>query len=274
MNTRYPNFSRNLRIACDQYSSVAEVCRSLEINRQQFNKYLSGQIHPSRHNLKRICEFFKINEKQFDLNAIEFKACIAKTGKEATNTTGNPVEQVIDSLPNSIDELARYEGYYYSHFHALGYPGSVIRSLIHVYRSGERFYTTSIEHLWNKEKKHTRHHRFKYNGVVLYLADRIFITEYETLAKKTVCQTILFPNYRYALDTLSGITTGVGSLHSHPPKSTRIEWQFLGREIDLREAINGCALYDSDSKAISLEIRERIDNTFSPNEHMLTARDQ
>ena len=42
------NFSINLRIICDQQISVAHICRKMEINRQQFNKYLSGQIYPSK----------------------------------------------------------------------------------------------------------------------------------------------------------------------------------------------------------------------------------
>ena len=39
------NFSTNLRSICNEQISVAHVCRKMEINRQQFNKYLSGQIY-------------------------------------------------------------------------------------------------------------------------------------------------------------------------------------------------------------------------------------
>ena len=58
------------------------------------------------------------------------------------------------------------------------------------------------------------------------------------------------------------------------PKSTRIEFQYLGQDIDLRQAIKGCGLFDIDSQLISPEIRERIDNQILPHEYMLTARDQ
>lgn len=37
------NFARNLRLLCSYYKSIAEVCRRLEINRAQFNRYLSGR---------------------------------------------------------------------------------------------------------------------------------------------------------------------------------------------------------------------------------------
>ncbi len=40
------DFSQNLRLLCRYYKSVAMVCRSLDINRQQFNKYLGAQAAP------------------------------------------------------------------------------------------------------------------------------------------------------------------------------------------------------------------------------------
>jgi hypothetical protein len=47
-------FAENLRLLCSHYASVAEVCRRIGINRQQFNKYLSGASTPSLHSLRRI----------------------------------------------------------------------------------------------------------------------------------------------------------------------------------------------------------------------------
>ncbi len=243
------------------------------MNRQQFNKYLSGQINPSKHNLSRICLFFKLSEDQFRLTPVEFKQLLVETTGPGEDTKPGAIEQIIDSLPNAVDSLSRYEGYYYSHFHALGFPGSLVRSLVNIYRDGDRFYSKNIEHLWNKEKGASNHHRFKYRGILFYLADRIFITEYETLTKQVICQTILFPSYRNAIDTLSGITTGVGSLNSHMPKSTRVEYQFLGKQIDIREGLQGCGLFDIDSETISQDLKHRIDNEILPHETMLTARD-
>ena len=268
-----PNFAVNLRTLCNRYRSVAHVCRSLEMNRQQFNKYLSGQIFPSKHNLGRICHFFKLSEDQFKLENVKFEQLLGKSSDSEESSMSGAIEQIIDSLPNAVDFLSRYEGFYYSHFHALGFPGSLVRSLVHIYRDGDRFYTKNIEHLWNKEKGAHNRHRFKYRGILFYLADRIFITEYETLTKQAICQTILFPSYRNAIDTLSGITTGVGSLNSHMPKSARVEYLFLGKQIDLREGLQGCGLFDLDSETISEDIRHRIDNEILPHETMLTARD-
>ncbi len=271
--TSKPNFAVNLRLVCDQYRSVAHVCRSMEMNRQQFNKYLSGKIYPSKHNLSRVCHFFKLTEEQLNLQPSAFDQVVAEIFQSKGDPGVSEIEKAIDSLPNSLEVLARYEGYYYSHFHALGFPGYLVRSLVHIYRYRDRFYTRNTEHLWNKEKDDTHRHRFKYKGIAMYLGDRIFITEIEMLTKSAVCHTILFPSYRNVVDTLSGITTGVGSINSHMPKSTRVEYQFLGKQVDLKDKLRGCGIFDLDSELIDSDIRERIDNEMTDQKFMLTARD-
>ena len=69
----HENFYINLRIICNQQISVAHVCRKMEINRQQFNKYLSGQIYPSKFNLNKICQYFQLSEEEFNLKSSEFR---------------------------------------------------------------------------------------------------------------------------------------------------------------------------------------------------------
>ena len=266
-------FAANLRLICDQYRSVAQVCRSLEMNRQQFNKYLSGQIYPSKHNLARICKFFKLTEAQINLDTEQFRQTVSESHQGPADTAGNLLEQAVDSLPNSIEALQRYEGFYYSHFHALGFPGYLVRGLVQIYRHQNRFYTRNIEHLWKQESNDTSRRRFKYRGLALYLGDRIFITEHEVLMKNAVCHTILFPSYRNVVDTLSGITMGVGSINSHMPKATRVEFQFLGKQVDRREVLRGVGLFDLDSDLIDREILDRIDNELTDQQYMLTARD-
>jgi hypothetical protein len=41
------NLQKNLVLLVESCSSVAGLCRTLDINRQQFNKYLAGQHAPS-----------------------------------------------------------------------------------------------------------------------------------------------------------------------------------------------------------------------------------
>ena len=212
----------------------------MNLEKEDFNKIFATRSHGV--SLR--------NNEQYDLNAF------------------------VDSIPNSLELLERYEGYYYSHFHAMGYPGYLVRSLLRVYRYENQFYTKSIEHLWDKETGTSTRHRFKYRGLMLYLADRMFLTEYETLNNQAVCHTILYPSYRSSIDYLSGVTTGVGSFSAHLPKAARVVFQFLGKSIDIKPALKGCGLFKIDSPVVSDEIRSSIENDISDDEFMLTARGQ
>ena len=87
----HENFSINLRIVCDEQISVAHVCRKMEINRQQFNKYLSGQIYPSKHNLNRICQYFQLLEEEFNLKSSEFRQIARSNGFVSLPHTSNEI---------------------------------------------------------------------------------------------------------------------------------------------------------------------------------------
>jgi transcriptional regulator with XRE-family HTH domain len=55
-------FAANLRGLIAQKDSIAHVCRELTINRQQFNRYISGETLPSDDNIAKIAAYFKISE--------------------------------------------------------------------------------------------------------------------------------------------------------------------------------------------------------------------
>lgn len=53
--------SANLSRLCEGEQSIAAVCRSAKINRQQFNRYLSGDAIPNERNLGKICGYFGVS---------------------------------------------------------------------------------------------------------------------------------------------------------------------------------------------------------------------
>lgn len=56
-------FGRNLRHLAKDYPSISELARQLDINRTQFNRYLSGESFPRPDVLDRICRFFDIDAR-------------------------------------------------------------------------------------------------------------------------------------------------------------------------------------------------------------------
>lgn len=56
--------SVNLARLCEGKGSIAAVCRATQINRQQFNRYLSGETVPNKRNRERICRYFGVAERE------------------------------------------------------------------------------------------------------------------------------------------------------------------------------------------------------------------
>lgn len=56
-------FGRNLKNLSSSFSSVSALCRSLGINRTQYNRYLTGESFPRPEILYRICAFFDVDAR-------------------------------------------------------------------------------------------------------------------------------------------------------------------------------------------------------------------
>ena len=52
--------ANNINRLVKERGNISAVCRRLGINRQQFNKYLTGQHLPSQVNLNAICDYFGV----------------------------------------------------------------------------------------------------------------------------------------------------------------------------------------------------------------------
>jgi transcriptional regulator with XRE-family HTH domain len=56
-------FANNLKLLTEHSKSIAALCRDLQINRTQFNRYLSGETHPRPDILDRICRHFQLDAR-------------------------------------------------------------------------------------------------------------------------------------------------------------------------------------------------------------------
>ncbi len=90
-------FGQNLRIQCEKFGSIAEVCRGTALNRQQFNKYLRGENLPNARIRRRLCEFFNIPEEEMFESPDGFKP-EAKEGIYAADGTLKPSQDTLKSL--------------------------------------------------------------------------------------------------------------------------------------------------------------------------------
>lgn len=261
----------NLAFLCSYYPSIAAVCRHLDINRQQFNKYLSGQTWPSRRNMRRICDFFGVSEGELLMDHQRFAEIVGLKRRPAMSRAPTDLLSHIESLYQNSGDLGRYVGYYFRYFYSFGHAGRIIKCLVVVYEKDGRYYWRSIERLKLDGRYGTK--ITKYTGAMFLLGDRIFVLEYETLLRSSITQLILYQSYRTSLTYLMGIQTGMPLLRGRKPAASVVLMEYIGRSVDQRKALRACGIFEEDDPAIDRGIRTLIANRIVGDSYVLETDD-
>lgn len=258
------NLAANLKYLCNQSRSVAAVCRSVEINRQQFNKYLNGTTFPSPHTLSRICSYFRVDETEIVLPPSEFLSIVRDV---PANIQQGPLSA---SDLQSIERLRRYIGYYHAYYRSPAYPGLIVRSVSNLIETENGNFDHTLErHITDK---HDMPGSFvcKYRGPVVLNSERIYIYHNHSISHDVRSLVILYPSHRPTIKLLSGVFVSVSGGPGRQPFASRVVYEFLGKEIDLRTVISQAGVFSSDADEIPYAIRMRLDNSTSdPNGIMM-----
>ncbi|MEH6577189.1 MAG: helix-turn-helix transcriptional regulator [Amphritea sp.] len=269
------NFADNLRLLCNYKKSISEVCRELEVNRQQFNKYLSGKTTPSGNNLRRICDYFGVEEHEIVLPSEEFEQIIrVRPSSDLSGTVQNrPEYRYIDKLmERSTIDLSKYEGSYYIYYYSTSFPKQILKGYGIIFKEDGRFFIKWIEHLSQKDKSSHNDFIYKIKGMVTGLGNRIFISGYEEVLQNEMVHVTLFPTYKNKVSLLSGLMLGVSGTDSREPVCQRIVMSYLGKNFNHRQAIKECGVFAEDSPEIEEQIRNHIRNELDPEERVFYAR--
>lgn len=265
------DFADNLRLLCGYYRSIAEVCRLMSINRSQFNKYLSGSTLPSKFILRTICDFFGVEEYEIFLPHQQFAQIIQVRARQQAKERPRTYAEHIDKLQQrSQGRFEPYLGYYFEIYYSMAFPGNILRNLVYIEQRDGEVYYQRIERLRAPDGSSKVFHS-RYLGCGFFLADRIFLSDYESLAGNELTQTILYPTYKSRVSRLSGLRLGVAASDQHEPACVRVIYEYLGRRVDLRRALRRCGLYPDHSMEIDPQVREKIDNRARDDKNLFLA---
>ncbi len=255
------DFSENLSLLCSYYHSVSEVCRRLGINRTQFNRYLRGDTRPSRQSLRKICDFFGVEQHEIFLPPHQFSQILQVRPTRSQNNEPPPYTSHVEQLQRlSAGELSKYTGYYFEYYYSMSYPNAILRSLVQFNQDSNGTYYTRVERL-SRENSSERGFRCRYNGMAFFLGGRLFLLDYESLTQNEISQTILFPTYKSRTTYLTGLKLGAAAESRRLPTCTRVVYEVLGRDINIRAALRLCGLFDQGSSAIADDVKSLIENT-------------
>lgn len=253
------SFAENLNFLCGFYPSIAEVCRRMGINRQQFNKYLSGHFRPSRANMRLICDFFGVTEAEIFLDAVDFQKLLGVRKRPTTREELEGPLAHVDKIFRSSQSLDRYIGYYYRYFYSFTYPGMIHKSLFSIAVQDRYYYTKNVELI--REPSNKRLVKInKFLGIAFHLGERIHLTEYEALQCNSISQTVIYPTYENSVRMIYGIQTGAPHKKGRHPAASKVLFEYLGTEIDARKALSRIGLFEPQDAEIPEGIANLIQN--------------
>lgn len=246
----------NLRTLCDRHGSVAAVCRKINVNRQQFNKYLSGVHRPSAANLRIIANYFGLSVPILFSDPDEFRTLVdgnffhamssARQLPEFSNFVSN---MIVENKAQQDDILGVYDRYQYSSI----YKGFVLRSAFCVYRNNEFLQHYYIERFPSFDDPGKIEYVFKYYGFSFPIADRLFTADFEGIQSNELTFGVYAQVKRNAKKFMFGISSGIAATVFRQPYSTKVALHYRGPGLIRREHLRETTVMDRNDPRIPRE---------------------
>ncbi|MBB4235931.1 XRE family transcriptional regulator [Rhizobium sp. R635] len=249
-------FAANLRTLCNQQGSVAAVCRKIKVNRQQFNKYLSGSHVPSAANMRIIANYFGLSVPILFSDPEEFRTLVDGNFFHAMSAARQLPEfsrfvstmLVENSVPDS-DLIGVYDRYQFSSI----YKGFVLKSAFCIYRSNQFLQHYYVERFPSFDDPKKMEYVFKYYGFCFPIADRLFTADFEGIQSNELTFGVYAQVKRNSKKFMFGISSGIAATVFRQPYSTKVALHYRGPGLLRREQIKGITVMDKNDPAIPRE---------------------
>lgn len=255
------NFGANLRFLCERQGTVSNICRKIKINRQQFNKYLSGHHLPSLQNQRLIANFFGFSRTVLFADPEEFRTLMEGNYFYAMETLRNSkrLAPFLDGL--LLDEKAsgdEYVGVYDRYQYSSIYKGKALRSAFCIYKNRDFLQHYYVERFPNLENENKIDFVFKYHGFTVPLGGRLFSFDFEAVQKNEMTFGIYAPVQRSSKSFLMGITSGIAETMLRPPYSTKVAMHFRGPGLLNREHLERVTTLEKGDRTIPTEVQQYL----------------
>lgn len=235
------------------------MCRKLNLNRQQFNKYLSGLHLPSPQNLRLIANSFGLSVRILFSDAEEFQTLVEGNFFQAMDTMRKSselnkfIEQtVVESSGEHQDIVGTYARYQFSSI----YKGSVLRSAFCIYKNQEFLHHYYIERFPNADIPAKTDYVFKYYGFVFPLAGRLFTADFEGIQRNEITFGVFAPVRRSSSKFMFGIASGIAATMFRQPYSAKVALHYQGPGLLRRRHLEATAVMERNDPTIPREVMQ------------------
>jgi transcriptional regulator with XRE-family HTH domain len=254
------NVAANLAQLAASFQSVSEFCRKLDINRQQFNKYVAGRHLPAQKVLQKIARFFLMEPDDLTRAPADFRTFFEghDVGLPFELTGAPELLKFLPMLASTSDALRGMHGVYYRYHNSSIYKGKVLRSVLWLYeRDGTTRYAT-IERFPLLDGSGKTGYTFTYHGFCLLLGDRIFLLDSESKQRNELTLSILNQQHRRPKRFFYGLYTAVASSSYRQPFATRIAFQHVSSGRLERRHLRDATVLAPDDASLPTEIRQYL----------------
>ena len=254
-------FAANLRLLCSRQGSISQVCRKLGINRQQFNKYLSGRHSPSIENTRVIANYFGIGPEVMFSEHDHFRTLIEGNFFDVLDhlRRAPQVVRFLDAmtLANKLS-LGQYVGCYDRYQFSSIYARRILRSAFCIFRNGDFLNHYYIERFPSYDNPRKTEYVFKYHGFTFPIEDRLFCIDFETVQRNEMTFGIFSPVQRNAKQFMFGVVSGVAATMFRQPFSTRAVLHFRRHGLLSRAELEAANALDMNDPSVPREAREYL----------------
>ena len=230
-------FPANLRFLCQHRKSASAVARAINVNRQQFEKYLSGRSFPSDNVRHRLAAYFDVAD---DLLTMDPNT-VRRTFQDKTDALGSPTHQLPLNSAQELSILRKYVGAYQTFFLTPAWPNRIHAGLVFVAEADRRINTVFFNRARDPETGLL--HRSRLDGSIILRGERLFLMEKTRGTEDRFSETILFPSHRHNGKYLTGMSFGITWRPHRMPFASRTIWRRMNASDHIRTGIANCGIY-------------------------------
>lgn len=250
------NFAANLRFLCERQGSISAICRKINLNRQQFNKYLSGLHMPSPQNLRLIANYFGLSVTVLSSEPDEFRMLVEGNFFHAMESVRQLPElnkfvetMILESGEAHKDIVGVYDRYQFSSI----YKGFILRSGFCIYKNNDFLQHYYIERFPSHDDPKKTDYVFKYYGFVFPLAGRLFTADFEGIQRNEITFGVFAPVRRSSNRFMFGISSGISATMFRQPYSTKVALHYRGPGLLRRDHLASLTVLDPGDPSIPRE---------------------
>jgi transcriptional regulator with XRE-family HTH domain len=246
----YKDFAENLRRMSVDKGSIAQVCRELGMNRQQFNKYLAGTTLPGAASLEKLANYFGVDERALfespSTGLSKFNDAGAIPPLTLNQLRGGILPAVLKGLSSSRDSQLR-EGCYLMYFPWVAKPSGVVRSVMVVFKVGEITCFRRYTSIRSPAKPQVRYSHGRHDGIVIERNGRTFLLGQNTRGFGELSLASFGSASSPTLANMAGIALVFAIAE---PAAMRTTLEYFGKLTDFRKGLKLCGVLPDGSAEI------------------------